>query len=58
MWGNFEHVQSYPFTVYDILFYQAQENGFELDTTTRPTYRRLGAKGSYLPLQRVSDKIL
>ena len=30
----FEHVQSYPSTVYDFLFNQAQENEFEFETTT------------------------
>ena len=26
--------QSYPSTVYDFLFYEAQENGFEIETNT------------------------
>ena len=38
MWGNFEHVQSYPSTQYDDVFYQAQEKGFELATSTTHTH--------------------
>ena len=38
MWGNFELVQSYPSTVYDFLFYEAQENGFELEKNNTYIY--------------------
>ena len=58
MRGNFEYVQIYPSTVYDFLFYQASENGFELEKNT--TYTTLSQELTlhYVTIETIMSTVL